>query len=141
MTREYKEWLLGRLKTHGDFNAHTGLRVVDVDDGVAVVKLEQKPVVLNRWGVPHGGALFTMGDVAAGVAALTVRPERMLTLNASVDFMDAAAPGGALTAVGRVERIGGRVCFCRVEITDCAGKKIAAMRATVYFTGEKLELE
>ena len=141
MTREYKEWLLGRLKTHCDFNDHAGIRVVDVDEGIAVVKIDQKPFVLNRWGVPHGGALFTMGDVEAGVAALTVRPETMLTLNASVDFMDAAAPGGELTAVGRVVRMGGRVCFCRVEITDCAGKKIAAMRATVYFTGQKLEQE
>ena len=141
MTREQKEAWIRRLKTHGDFNEHTGLRVVDVADGVAVVKLDQKPFVLNCWGVPHGGALFTMADVAAGVSALTLRSETMVTLNASVDFMDAAAPNGELTAVGRVERMGGRTCFSSVEITDCTGKKIAAMRATMYFTGKKLELD
>ena len=141
MTREQKEMWLRRLKTHGDFNDLTGLRVVDVDDGRAVVKLEQSPRVLNRWGSPHGGALFTVADVAAGVSALTLRRETMVTLNASVDFMDTAAPDGELTATGRVERMGGRTCFASVGITDCNGKKIAAMRATIYFTGKKLELD
>lgn len=141
MTGEEKKVWLRWLKTYGDFNEHTGLRIVDVDDGVAVVKLGQEPYVLNRWGLPHGGALFTIADVAAGVSALTLRRETMVTLNASIDFMDAAAPGSELTAVGRVERLGGKTCFTGVEVTDNTGKKIAAMRATMYFTGRKLELE
>ena len=141
MTGEEKKVWLRWLKTYGDFNEHTGLRIVDVDDGVAVVKLGQAPYVLNRWGLPHGGALFTIADVAAGVSALTLRRETMVTLNASMDFMDAAAPGGELTAVGRVERLGSKTCFTGVEVTDSTGKKIAAMHATMYFTGRKLEIE
>jgi acyl-coenzyme A thioesterase PaaI-like protein len=104
-----------------------------------------QPLLIQHHIRPDDAAAAAAGNIRPllngldGVALAA--PGAVAALGAAVELDDAAAPGGELTAVGRVERMGGRVCFCRVEITDCAGKKIAAMRATVYFTGQKLELE
>ena len=84
--------------------------------------------------------MFTMGDVACGIAALTMRQETLLTLNANIDFLDAASPDGEVTAIAKVERMGGKACFCSAEMFDCNGKRIASMKAAMYYTGKKLDL-
>ena len=139
MTEERKAALLRKANEGEAFLGHNGIRFVELDDGVAVAKLTLQPVVMNTWGVPHGGALFTMADVACGIAALTVRYESLVTLNASVDFMDGACPDGEVTAVAKVERMGGKTCFCSSEVFDCKGKRIAKLSAVMYYTGVKLD--
>lgn len=139
MTEEYLRGLLRAANEEELFLAHNGIRFTEVTEGRVTAELELQPFVMNRWGVPHGGALFTMGDVACGVAALSVRGESLVTLNASIDYMDRARPEGAVTAVAKVERVGGKVCFCSAEMFDCRGKRIAAMKAAMYYTGTKLD--
>ena len=140
MTEERKANLLHTVNEMEPFLQHNGITFTDLSDGWAVAKLRQQSVVMNRWGLPHGGALFTMADVAAGVAALTLRSESLVTLNATIDFMDGAAPEGDVTAVAKVERMGGKTCFCNVEIYDCTEKRIAVLHAVMYFTGTPLDL-
>ncbi|MBR5217968.1 MAG: PaaI family thioesterase [Oscillospiraceae bacterium] len=140
MTEEYKAKLLRSANEGEPILAHLGITFTDLSDGWAVAKLKQQSVVMNTWGLPHGGALFTMADVAAGVAALTLRPETLVTLNASIDYMDGAAPEGDITAVAKVERMGGKTCFCSVEMYDCNEKRIAALHTVMYFTGGELKL-
>ena len=140
MTDERKESFLRSVNQAEPFLGHNGIRFVDVSEGCAVAKLTLQPVVMNSWGVPHGGALFTMGDVACGIAALTMRQESLLTLNANIDYLDGASPEGEVTAVAKVERMGGKTCFCSAEMFDCNGKRIAKMNAAMYYTGRELKL-
>ena len=140
MTEEKREKILRRVNKGETFLGHNGIRFVDASEGYAVAKLTLQPVVMNRWGVPHGGALFTMGDVACGIAALTLRQESLVTLNANIDYLDGASPEGEVTAVAKVERMGGKTCFCSAEMFDCNNKRIAKMNAVMYYTGKEIEL-
>ena len=139
MTEEYLRGLLRTVNEEERFLAHNGIRFTQVNEGCVTAELDVQPVVINRWGVPHGGALFTMGDVACGVAALSVRGESRVTRNATNVDMDRACLDGKVTAVAKVERLGGKVCFCSAEMFDCRGKRIAAMKASMYYTGTKLD--
>ena len=141
MTEEKRRKLLYMAGEQEPFLVHNGIRLTDVDDGSATAVLHLQPVVMNPWGLPHGGVLFSMGDVACGIAAMTLRSESLVTINASIDYMDGASPEGDVTVVAKVERMGGKVCFCTAEYHDCHGKRIAMMRAALYFTGHKLDLE
>ena len=58
---------------------HNHVKIVAVDDGWAQVEVEIHPETLNRWGTPHGGILFTLSDVACGMAILTTRMEACVT--------------------------------------------------------------
>ena len=141
MTEEFLKGLLRSANEGEHFMRHNGVRFTEVSEGRVVAELELDDVNVNRWGVPHGGALFAMGDVACGIAAISVRGESLVTLNASIDYMDRADISGKVTAVAKVERAGSRVCFCSAEMFDCNGKRIAAMKAAMSYTGTKLELE
>ncbi len=139
MTQAFLNGLLRTANEDEHFLRHNGIHFTEVSEGRVVAELELNDTVINRWGVPHGGALFTMGDVACGVAAISVRGESLVTLNASIDYMDRACPEGKVTAIAKVERVGGKVCFCSAEMFDCRGKRIAAMKAAMYYTGTKLD--
>lgn len=141
MTNELREKLLRYAQSGADtFSVRNHIRVVDVDDGSATVELTLEPESLNCWGTPHGGVLFTMADVAAGTALLTLRQEMNVTVSSGMDFLSAASGTGTLRAVGRVERAGGHMGFARTEIWDGEGRLIAVLHTVMSFTGHPLAL-
>lgn len=140
MTEELKRKLLAYGNEAEPFIAHNHIAVTDLADGEATVTLRLEQDSLNRWNTPHGGVLFTMADVANGMATLTVRQESCVTVNATIDFISAARAEETLTAVGRVRQMGGKVCFCTTEISDSTGKLIARLNSVMYFTGKALPL-
>ena len=96
MTEERRQKLLQSSQGPGaePFSQYNHMKVTAVDDGTATVELELHPDSLNCWGTPHGGALFTMADVAAGMALLTLRQEVTFTVSSSIEYLS-AAPGTA----------------------------------------------
>lgn len=137
MTNELKEKMIA-LGIDENYSRLTGLQIVDLDDGRAVLDLPIEPNILNRWGTPHGGAIFTLCDVACGMANVTLRQESCVTVNASVDFIAAAPDHGVLRAIGMVEKQGGKLSFLRAEVRDESGKLIASARSVMTFTGGEL---
>ncbi|MBQ6117418.1 MAG: PaaI family thioesterase [Oscillospiraceae bacterium] len=140
MTEELRETMLRFGRSANPFDEHNGVRLTDVGDGFAVVETDLCRENLNSWNSPHGGLLFTMADVACGVAAISLRQEQCVTVNASMDFLAAAGSTGRLRAVGRVERCGRKLCFTTAEIRDEQETLLARIQVTMYFTGRKLEL-
>ena len=131
MTEELRQKLLHSAEGPGaePFSQYNHMKVTAVDDGTATVELELHPDSLNCWGTPHGGVLFTMADVAAGMALLTLRQEVTFTVSSSIEY-----------AVGTVEKMGGHMGFSRTDIRDESGRLIAALRTVMYLTGRPLEL-
>ena len=140
MTNELKEKLLAYGTKAEPFTVHNHIRVTDLQDGEARVELTLQPESLNRWGTAHGGILFSLCDVAMGMAIMTLRQEMVVTVNTSIDYLAAAAAGSTLTAVGKVDRMGGKMVFCSGEVTDEAGKVIVQARCVMSFTGRPLPL-
>lgn len=140
MTDKLKQQLLAFGNGAEPFIAHNHIKVTDLADGEATVTLHLEKDSLNRWNTPHGGVLFTMADVANGMATLTLRQESCVTVNATIDFISAAAAEETLTAVGKVRQMGGKVSFCTTEITDGTGKLIARLNSVMFFTGKALPL-
>ena len=128
------------LEAHDRFAAHNGITVEDADYDYGKVSLAFEDHVKNSLDMLHGGALFTMADVAAGMALLTLRQEVTFTVSSSIEYLSAAPGTGKLTAVGTVEKTGGHMGFSRTDIRDEGGKLIAALRTVMYLTGRPLEL-
>ena len=95
---------------------------------------------LNRWGGAHGGILVALCDVAMGMAIMSLRQEVIVTVNATIDYLSAAAADSTLTAVGKVDRLGGKLAFCSAEVTDENGKVIVQSHCVMSFTGRPLPL-
>ena len=110
------------------------------DSGSAAVVLPMCRDSLNRWGGAHGGILFALCDVAMGMAIMSLRQEVVVTVNAAIDYLSAAAADSTLTAVGKVDRLGGKLAFCSAEVTDENGKVIVQSHCVMSFTGRPLPL-
>lgn len=140
MTPELRDKLLRFCNDNEPFLTHNYMRMADTDDGTATIVLPMHENSLNRWGGAHGGILFSLCDVAAGMAIMSLRQEMVVTVNASIDYLAAASAGSTLTAVGRVDRIGGKLAFCSAEITDETGNVVVRSHTVMCFTGKPLEL-
>ncbi|HLM25354.1 MAG TPA: DUF4442 domain-containing protein [Thermoleophilaceae bacterium] len=123
------------------FNQHVGLEMVEVADGVGVVRLPEGGHLLNHVGSQHAAALFAAGEAASGGAFIGAFAERMgeitpLAKSAEIDYRKLA--NGPITATGRLSRekdelLGaldsdGRVEFpIEVELADAEGTVVAGM--------------
>lgn len=140
MTPELRDKLLHFCNDNEPFLTHNYMRMTDADDGTATIVLPMQENSLNRWGGAHGGILFSLCDVAMGMAIMTLRQEMVVTVNATIDYLSAAAAGSTLTAVGKVDRLGGKLAFCSAEMTDETGKVIVRAHCVMCFTGKALPL-
>ena len=140
MTEALKKTLLDFSNDKEPFLTHNHMYTADLSDGCATVVLPMCEDSLNRWGGAHGGILFSLCDVAMGMAIMTLRQEMVVTVNATIDYLSAAAAGSTLTTVGRVDRLGGKLAFCSAEMTDETGKVIVRAHCVMCFTGRALPL-
>ena len=140
MTEALKKTLLDFCNDKEPFLTHNHMYTADLSDGCATVVLPMCEDSLNRWGGAHGGILFSLCDVAMGMAIMTLRQEMVVTVNATIDYLSAAAAGSTLTTVGKVDRLGGKLAFCSAEMTDETGKVIVRAHCVMCFTGRALPL-
>lgn len=122
------------------FTRRLGLQLTALSEGYACLTMPAGETCLNMWGTPHGGAIFTLCDVASGLAAIALRHEAVVTVSASVDYLSAAAPKGNLTAHGRVDHAGGHTVFCTTDVTDADGTPVARYHGVYHCTGKAVSL-
>ena len=123
------------------YNRHVGLEVVELAEGVGVVRLPDADELKNHVGSQHAGALFSAGEAASGGAFVATFAERLgeitpLARSAEIEYLKLAK--GPITATARLagekaallERLDadGRVEFpVNVELGDEQGNKVASM--------------
>ena len=133
--------LLRRLKNRsnrpGNFTQILGLVVTELTYRRAVGTVSPTPENCNPRGIIHGGALFSVMDQLAGLAACT-NGCGTVTIGGSIDYLRPVSPGQTLTAVATVLKPGKRFSQCEATIQDEEGRLIAKASFT-YCTMEPLE--
>jgi uncharacterized protein (TIGR00369 family) len=113
-----------------------GIRLREMEPDRAVLELPWSEPLATMADVVHGGAVATLADTAAMMAAWASDevPEALTgsTVSLGLDFL--APARGDLTADARVSRRGGRLCFVRVEISD-GDRGLVATAQAVYRLG------
>jgi uncharacterized protein (TIGR00369 family) len=115
--------------------ASIGARLVSVGRGRVTVEAPVGEGYRQQQGFAHAGLVFTLGDTAAGYAALTVMPAgvEVMTVEMKINLL---APGTAhLVAEARVLRPGRRLVVVAADVwsVDEAGgrRHVAAMQGTM----------
>ncbi len=108
-----------------------GIRPVEAQDGRSVVVLDANPALGNSRGDVHGGAVYSLLDVAAASAARSTLPDAggAATISLTVTYMEAGR--GRLTAHGLVLRAGKTIIAVEAEARDATGKLIAKAHGTM----------
>ena len=102
-----------------------GAKLDSVDEGRVVISVELKPSMMQQHGFGHAGVTFSIGDSAAGYAALTKmgKNQEVLTSEMKIHLMS-PADGKILKAVGSVLK---------------AGRRLVVVQSDIYSVNEKNE--
>jgi acyl-CoA thioesterase len=107
-----------------------GCKVVRLDEGTAEVALALSPPLRNRGGVLHGGALFSLVDIAMGLACSTSHgfDRQSVTLECKINYLRPVADG-EVTCIAKVLHAGRRTLVVEAEVLQ-AGKLMAKAQGT-----------
>lgn len=115
-------------KVHASFATQGLMRTLDaridaVDAGRCTISAPIGPATSQQTDLAHAGVAFTLGDSAAGYAALTLMAaeDEVVTVEMKIHLL-APAKGDRLVAEGRVVRAGRRVSVVAADVFAFDGK-------------------
>ncbi|HEY4202726.1 MAG TPA: PaaI family thioesterase [Devosiaceae bacterium] len=118
-----------------------GYRIVEWREDYSRVEQPIHPGIGNRHGIPHGGAIATVIDVAAGHAG-TYSPmpgQRLMAMTLSLNINYVAQTNGKLLiAEGRRTGGGKRIYYSEVRVTDDNGALIATGQAVMRYRSDSV---
>jgi acyl-CoA thioesterase len=118
------------------FASHSGIELLEVGAGHARAKMVLQPFHHNGIGIAHGGAIFTLADLAFA-AASNSHGTVAVAINATISIVKAAREGTLWAEAREVSR-GHKVATYLVEVKDDAGDLVALFQGTVYRKSDPL---
>lgn len=112
------------------FMIYNHMQVGKTGPDQAEVHLDIRPESLNRYGMVHGGAFFTMADCCAGLCARS-DGRAYITQGASVQFIGNLSQG-RVVARGRVFSRKRRICLVDVAVVEETGEELFHGTFTMY---------
>ena len=120
------QWFLDRDR----FAQMLGIRIVEARPGYAKTAMDLTDDHRNGAGVAHGGAIFSLADLAFAVAANS-RGKLSLAVAASIAYVKAGL-GSTLYAEASEVSLGNKMATYAVVISNDNGETIGSFQGTVY---------
>ncbi len=119
------------------FNGHVGIEFVDAGKGFAKLRLPIRSEILQPTGIVHGGAVCTLADVTAGVAAhVSYLPgTEIVTVEIKINFIAGLREGVLLSEASSLH-IGRRTSIWEVRIDHDSGRHVAFASGTFMVVKE-----
>ena len=130
MSENREEMLKRYPRSRDHFASENGVVIEDAGDDWARCGMVITEHHRNSLGGVMGGAIFTLADLAGGVAA-NRRYWPTVTLQANINFLN-PTEGTKLIADAKCLRDGKTTCVVNVRVYDDLGQDIAQMVMTGY---------
>lgn len=108
-----------------------GITIEDVGRGYAKVSMKVEERHLNAAEVCHGGAIFSLADLAFALASNS-HGTVALGIEASISYCRAATEGERLTAEATEEYLGKKTATYTIRVKNQDSKPVAVMKGTVF---------
>ena len=115
------------------FSQLLGCRLLRLEGGVAEVALALAPELRNRGGKLHGGALFSLVDIAMGLACSSSHgfDQQSATIECKINYIRAVSDG-EVQCIARVIHPGRRTLVVEAEVMQ--GDKLVAKAQGTFAT-------
>ena len=135
MTDEKALKILREIFDGNHFTQYVGIIIDEVSYGKAKLRLPiSAEIHANLTGHVHGGALYTLANTAAGVAAMSTG-RFIVTQSMTVNFSRNIVPGDTATCYCQATHVGRRVVNLTAEIYDGQGRLMVNAVVTMFVTG------
>ena len=125
-----KQRFINKVNTRCEYNKYNHIFVTDVEPESAVVEAELRPESLNLLGMAHGGFVYSMCDVAAGVI-IAQYADKFVTLSGNLYFM-CPSKGKKLRCEARIIKRGRTVNVVDTCVFDDSGAVTAKGTFEIY---------
>ncbi len=130
-----KQKILKEVNAICEYNKHNHIYTVDIGPDYSVVEAELRPESLNPLGMAHGGFVYSLCDVAAGVV-INQNVGLSVTLSGNVYFMR-PGKGTKLRCEGRIIKPGRTVNVVETCVYDDEGRLTAKGMFELYILEAK----
>ena len=114
-----------------------GLKLIEVNEGYALIEMKVVDGFENIFGMTHGGAIFSLMDEAFQIACNS-HGTLAVALNIDVSYMRPPETGSVLRAEAQEIHLTQKTGHYDIRVTDEQGRLIAACRALAYRKGSTL---
>jgi acyl-CoA thioesterase len=119
------------------FARHVGIELVDVSEGWARAKMEIKEHHLNGVRLVHGGAIFTLADLAFA-AAVNSRGRVAVAINCSIQFLKGVT-GNVIYAEAHEESLNNTIASYTIKVTNESGEVISVFQGMAYRKSDSVD--
>jgi acyl-CoA thioesterase len=114
-----------------------GIKILELSFGHSVVTMEVKKEYDNIFGITHGGAVFSLIDVAFG-SAVNSYGTVAVALNVSINYIKPSVAGDVLIAEATEETRSNRIASFKLSVRKSTGEIVATAQSIAYLKNEKL---
>lgn len=106
----------------------------EIEDDRSVATMTLRKEIVNPIGSIHGGALFSLCDIAAGVTATECGGRLVTTLDSNIQFLAPAILGKneKLTVTATTKKAGKTIHVVEADVRDEEDKLICSSQFTFY---------
>jgi acyl-CoA thioesterase len=112
------------------FAGFVGIELIEAGNGRAKARMPIGDRHRNGLGLVHGGAIFTLADLAFA-AAVNSRGRAAVAIHCSISYLKAAA-GDVLFAEAEEVSCGSKIAAYTIRVTDASGEIIALFEGMAY---------
>jgi acyl-CoA thioesterase len=127
------ERVVAGMMARDAFSQWLGIEVLVTKPDESVVRMTVRPVMVNGFGVAHGGIAYSLADSALAFAANT-NGNITVAIDNGITYPAAIHVGDVLTATCTRDSTTRRLGFYRVTVTNQSGATVATFKGTVYRT-------
>ena len=125
-----------RVNKTNPFMLHNRIRAVALSEDRAEVRAEITEDSLNAMQTVHGGLMFVMAEIAAGLVTRN-DGRKYVTLDSSFRFLRGSSAKKQFRVLAQITKRGKTVCFTKAEVVETdTGKLLAEGEFTFYCMGE-----
>ncbi len=105
-------------------------RILEISPGHVRLSVDVIPESLNLYGNAHGGFLFSLCDMAAGMSTYAYEIANV-TQNSSIQFLKGVS-GGTIFVESNAVHKGSKTVVSQVTISDSAGRLLVTATFTMF---------
>lgn len=125
-----KQKFIDMANSRCEYNKHNHIYTVDIEPELAVVVADLHPESMNPLGMAHGGLVYSLCDVAAGIVVSQYVRE-FVTLSGNLYFMR-PGKGEKLRCEARLIKKGRTVNVIETSVFDDDGRLTAKGTFEIY---------
>ena len=119
-----------------NFAEYCGIEILEVKAGYSKVKMDIREELLNGMNIVHGGAIFTLADMAFAAAANS-HEKLSVSINANISFVTPAR-GEYLIAIAEETSINYKISTYNITVYNDKEDVVALCEGMAYIKKEKL---